>query len=453
MINKYLAPGEESWPDIVDRVSGIMQRQREREAIFALMAAKKFIPNSPMLISANKPGGRNLMACHVVHVEDSIDGILEAAKHAAAIFKSGGGIGFEMSGISPAGTQLQYAPGGRASGPVSFMKIYNTLASVILEGGLRRAAMMATLNASHSDIMEFIGCKTVDGELANFNISVTLDAGPDAVAPAAWQAICQNAYNNGEPGVVFLDHINRDNPLVNDLGRMIAVNACSEQPLYDFGSCVLGHIVLPRAITKPGDYQELRRIVALGVRFLNRGIDVNHYPLHRFAQVARDIRNIGLGVMGWADLLAAHDIPFVSGDALQLADEIGSVIYSTANDESERLAERDGGYRPGQRRNAFLTTIAPTGHTARLAGVENSIYPTYSIGMKMSPDEHLDHIAVWQKYIDSAISYTISFPNNAPESIADRIFRGAYERRIKVISIYRDESRAGQPCSIDGDCE
>ncbi len=452
MIEKYLAPGEQSWLDVADRVSGIMQRQDERAEAFDALMEKKFIPNSPTLISANKPGGRNLMACHVVHVDDSIDGILEAAKQAAAIFKSGGGIGFEMSGISPAGAQLQYAPGGRASGPVSFMKIYNTLASVILEGGLRRAAMMATLNVDHPDIMQFITCKTVDGELQNFNVSITLDEGPDAVAPDVWQAICQNAYNNGEPGVVFLDHINRANPLENDLGRMIAVNACSEQPLYDFGSCVLGHIVLSRAVTKLGDYQELRRLVRLGVRFLNRVIDVNHYPLHRFAQVARDIRNIGLGVMGWADLLAAHDIPFVSGDALQLADEIGAAIYSTANDESERLAERDGGYRPGQRRNAFLTTIAPTGHTSRLAGVENSIYPPYAVGMAMTPDEHLNHVATWQKHIDSAISYTISFPNDAPLDIVDRIYRGAYERGIKAMSVYREGSRAGQPCSIDGDC-
>ncbi len=452
MIEKYLAPGEKSWLEIADRVSGIMQRSGEREDIFALMANKKFIPNSPTLISANKPGGRNLMACHVVHVEDSIDGILEAAKYAAAIFKSGGGIGFEMSGISPAGTQLQYAPGGRASGPVSFMKIYNTLASVILEGGLRRAAMMATLNADHLDIERFITCKAVDGQLANFNISITLDDGPDNINSNTWKLLCQNAYNNGEPGIVFLDHINANNPLLESYGSIIAVNACSEQPLYNFGSCTLGHIVLSRVIEDLGDYGELKRVVRSAIRFLNRVIDMNYYPLHNFAQVARDIRNIGLGVMGWANLLEDHDIPFVSADALQLADEIGNVIYSEADKESWRLASIEGGYRYGERRNSFLTTIAPTGHTSLLAGVENSIYPSYEIGMKMTPDEHLNHIAVWQKHIDSAISYTISFPNDAPESIVDRIFRGAYERGIKVMSVYRDGSRVGQPCSIEGDC-
>lgn len=453
LIDKYLAPGENSWVDIADRVSGIMQTRAERDEIFAVIAEKRLIPNSPALISANRAGGRNLMACHVIHVENSIDGILEAAKQAAVIFKRGGGVGFGMDGISPAGSRLQYAPGGRASGPVSFMRIYDSLASVILEGGLRRAAMMATLNANHPDILQFVDCKTIDGQLANFNISVTIDDGPDNMPSEVWSALCENAYHNGEPGVVFLDHINRDNPLLESHGRIIEVNACAEQPLYNYGSCVLGHVVLSRVIKSLGDYDELREMAYLLTRFLNRVIDINNYPLYRFAQVARDIRNIGIGVMGWADLLAAHDIPFVSKDALNLADEIGGVIYEAANEESWRLAEIEGGYRPGKRRNSFLTTIAPTGHTSRLAGVENSIYPDYATGMKMTPDEHLNHVAAWQKHIDSAISYTISFPNDAPPNIVDRIYRGAYERGIKVMSAYRDGSRAGQPCSIDdGDC-
>ncbi len=438
MLDKYLAPGEETWSHIADRVSGIMQNEESRIQVFGAITKKKFIPNSPTLISANKAGGRNLMACHVIHVANSINGILNAAKIAAAIFKSGGGIGFEMSGVSPKGTTLEYTTGGVASGPCSFMKIYDTLASVILEGGLRRAAMMATLNAYHPDIEDFISCKSIDGKLSNFNISVTLDDGPACLNPKVWKLLCQRAYANGEPGVVFLDHINTNNPLLESHGRIIAVNACGEQPLYNFGSCTLGHVVLPNVITKLGEYGELKNMVRLGVRFLNRVIDVNHYPVHEFAQVARDIRNIGLGVMGWSDLLATHNIPFASYDALQLTDEIGEVIYSEA-----RKASQD---------NSFLTTLAPTGHTSTLAGVENSIYPTYEIGMRMTPDEHLNHVAAWQKHIDSAISYTISFPNDASDSIADHIFRGAYERGIKVMSVYRDGSRKGQPCNMDGDC-
>lgn len=452
LIQKYLAPGEKTWSDISNRVSGIMQYEDDRHEVFNALEDKKFIPNSPTLISANKSGGRNLMACHVIHVEDSISGILDAARQAAEIFKSGGGIGFELSGISPRGSQLNYTPGGVASGPVSFMKIYDTLASVILEGGLRRAAMMATLNVNHADINRFIACKQADGELSNFNISVTLDKGPTDIDNRTWKLLCQNAYNNGEPGIIFLDHINMDNPLLDYLGPIIAVNACSEQPLYNYGSCCLGHVVLPAVIKKLGDYSELERVVELGIKFLNRVIDVNHFPLHQFAQVARDIRNIGLGVMGWADLLEANGIPFVSKDALDLADEIGEVLYTKAVKVSRKLAETEGGYRRGKRRNSFLTTIAPTGHTSRLVGVENSIYPPYAIGMRMTPDEHLNHVAVWQGWIDSAISYTISFPNDAPINIVDAIFRGAYERGIKVMSVYRNGSRVGQPCSIEGDC-
>lgn len=453
LIQKYLAPGEKTWSDISNRVSGIMQYEEDRHEIFKVLTDKKFIPNSPTLISANKPGGRNLMACHVIHVEDSISGILKAADIAGSVFKSGGGIGLELSGVSPRGSQLNYTPGGVASGPVSFMRIYDVLASVILEGGLRRAAMMATLNANHPDIEKFIICKQVDGQLSNFNISITLDSGPTDIDSKTWKLLCQNAYNNGEPGIVFLDHINADNPLLDELGPIIAVNACSEQPLYNFGSCTLGHIVLPAVVKKLGDYSELERVVELGIKFLNRVIDVNHYPLHAFAQVARDIRNIGLGVMGWADLLANNGIPFVSKDALDLANEISRIVYIQADKVSRQLGRVEGTCRGEvERRNSFLTTIAPTGHTSRLVGVENSIYPPYAVGMQMTPDEHLNHVAAWQRWIDSAISYTISFPNDAPINIVDTIFRGAYERGIKVMSVYRDGSRAGQPCNIRGDC-
>lgn len=453
MIEKYLAPGENSWSDIADRVAGIMQRKKDREAIFSLMVEKKFVPNSPVLIGAGKPGGRNLMACHTIYVNDNIREILQVVVDAGLIFKSGGGIGIELSKISPEGTILHYSPGAKASGPVSFMSLYNELAEVVTEGGLRRAAMMATLSVDHPDIMKFIHAKVQDGDLKRFNISVTIPAGPDSVAPGVWDTLCQNAYVNGEPGAIFLDHINSDNLLLDEFGPIIGVNACAELPMYDWGSCCLGHVVLPNVIQSLGDYEELKKTVRWGVRFLDRVIDINHFPHPKCAVLSRDIRSIGLGVMGWADLLAANNIPFVCCDALCLADEIANVIYKTANAESWQLAKMNGGYRPGCRRNSSLTAIAPTGHVARLAGVEHSIYPPYEIGMGMTPDEHLDHIAVWQNHIDNAISYTISFPNDAPENIVDRIYRGAYERGIKVVSVYRDGSRVGQPCNINGDCE
>lgn len=450
MLDKYFVAGED-WPMLCDRVSSIHAYKSEREPLYEALNRLQIMPSSPVLMNAGRGGGRNLMACHVIHVPNSVTGIMDIAKMAAQIFKSGGGLGLDFSALSPRDTKLSYST-GKASGPVSFMKIFDSIAQVVMEGGLRRAAMMATLNAAHPDISEFIEAKTVDGQLPNFNISITIDNGPDSVSPEVWNAIIHQAHSNGEPGVVFLDSINKWNPLVKSHGRIIAVNACSEQPLYDFGSCVLGHIVLPKVIPSLGEYNKLRGMTKLMVRLLDRVIDVNHYPLPQIAEAARDIRNIGVGVMGWNDLLVTNDIPFVSQDALALAREIGKEIYRAANEESWRLAEEKGGYREGERRNSFLTTIAPTGHTARLAGVEHSIYPPYAEGLRMTPEEHLNHIAAWQENVDSAISYTISFQNDAPQSIVDRVFRGAHERGLKAISVYRDGSREGQPCKADGTC-
>lgn len=452
LIKKYLAPGEETWRDIADRVSGIMQRSSERQAIFEVLRNKELIPNSPALIYGNGPGSKNLMACQAICIGDSLEEILNAVKICGVTFKSGGGIGLELSQLSPEGTPLRHAPQGVASGPVSFMRLFNIVGDVIPEGGLRRAAMMATLKSNHPDILKFIRCKEQDGELRRFNISMTVDGGPNRVPADVWAAFCKNSYNNGEPGIAYLDHINRSNPLLDELGPIVALNACGELPLHNYGSCVMAHLVLPRLIKKPGDYGELQRVAALGVGFLDRIISINPYPLPEFAQVARDIRNIGLGVMGWATLLEREGIPFASLDALTLADEIGRAIYAAAFNESWKLADEEGGYRPGRRRNSFLTTIAPTGHTSLLAGVSHSIYPDYAVGMGMTVDQHLDLVGTWQRHIDAAISYTISFPNDAPENITDHIFRGAYERGIKVMSAYRDLSRPEQPCNIEGEC-
>lgn len=453
LLNKYLAPGEETWLDIADRVGGTMPHSEFREEAIRTIGQKLFIPNSPALVWAGREGGRSVMACNVLHVENSIPGIMKAVSDSAMVFKAGGGIGLDFSSLSPAGTPLKYSRDGVATGPVSFMQIFDSVAQAIKEGGLRRAAMMATLNSDHRDIMRFIRCKATDGKLRNFNISVTVDAGPRSVKAGVWEAICQNAYNNGEPGMVFLDHVNADNPLRDELGDMIAVNACAEVPGYDRGTCCLGHIVLPHVIKKLGDWAELERIARFGVRFLDRMIDINHYPLPLFAERARDIRGIGVGVMGWADLLKANGVPFASSVALELTEQIGCTIARATENESRRLAKRSGGYRPGRRRNAFLRSIAPTGHTSRLAGVESSIYPDYTTGLRMTATEHLDHIAAWQRWIDNSISYTISFSENAPTEIADRIFRGAHARGLKAISMYRNNSRAGQPCVVDGTCE
>ncbi len=451
LITKYLAKNE-SWSLLCERVAGIMQYESERKQIFEQLITKQFLPNSPCLINAGRPGGRNLMACHLLHIGNSIYDIFRTNLRSAMIFKAGGGLGLELSGLSPHGTSLSYAPEGVASGPVSFMRIFDTTAQVVMEGGLRRAAIMATLNARHPDIEKFITCKTKDGELSNFNISVTLDEGPYVLKDDLWHKLITQAHMNGEPGLVFLDSINENNPTLNDFGIIEGINACGELPLYDFGSCVLASLALPNVIKQLGDWNELIKSVKMMVRFLNRVIDVNNYPLPQIAQATRRDRRIGIGVMGWADLLRQEKIPFVSQTANELASEICHTIYEAAEEESQKLADRDGGYLPGRRRNATLLAIAPTGHISRLAGVSTSIYPDYEVGLKMSPSEHLDAIAAWDK-IDNTISYTVCYPNDASLQVVDDVFCGAWERGFGSISVYRDGSRPDQPlCKIEGDC-
>ncbi len=449
-LDKYLAPGE-NWEKLCERVAGIMQYEDERQIVKEALLHKQWLPNSPCLVNAGRPGGRNLMACHLIEVGNSIHEIFLANLYSAEIYKSGGGLGIELSELSPSGTQLKYAPTGIASGPVSFMKVFDTTAQVVMEGGLRRAAIMATLNANHPDIDKFIACKTEDGELSNFNISVTLDDGPHNIPQKLWKKIINQAHMNGEPGIVFLDNINSENPTLHDFGRIIGVNACSEVPLYDMGSCVLASLVLPNVISSLGDWNELTKSVEMMVRFLNRVIDVNPYPLPQIAQATRRDRRIGIGVMGWSDLLKREGIDFASQTANNLAKKICGTMLVAADNESWRLAKSEGGYLPNRRRNATLLAIAPTGHISRIAGVSPSIYPDYGIGLKMTPDQHLDAVAAWD-WVDSAISYTVCYPHGNDESTVDNVFKGAHERGLKAISCYRDQSRANQPCSIEGDC-
>ena len=459
LLKKYLAKGED-WEKLCERVSSIMAYEDERQEVAVTLCELEWLPNSPMLINAGIPGGRNLAACHLLHVPNSIEGIFETVKQVATITKNGGGIGLEFSSLSPKGSPLKYAPGGTASGPVSFMKVFNTTAEVVMEGGLRRAAMLGSLNANHPDALEFINAKTVDGILINFNISVTLDEGPQFVDKDVWNAIVKNAWLNGEPGLLFLDNINRDN---TEFERIIGANACAELPMTDKNSCILASINLPNVIKDDWDYTILKQTVRLMVQFLNRAIDVNHYPLQNIAQSTRRTRNIGIGVMGFADLLRREQIPYTSDDALCIANELARHIYCAADDESARLAEVHGSYngKPGGRRNYTLMAIAPTGHISRLAGVSSSIYPDYVIGLKMLVDQHLDMVKAWQDVVDNSISYTICFPHDKPISYVDQIFRGAYERGLKTMSVYRDGSRAGQPlkveefesvCHLDGSC-
>lgn len=451
LLNRYLAP-DENWTSLCQRVSGLMQYNKGREDIYNDLLHKYWLPNSPTLVNAGRPGGRNMMACHAIHVPNSVIGIFDAVNWSAQVFKSGGGIGLEFSGLSPHGTPLAYSR-GIASGPVTFLKNFDAAAQSVMEGGLRRAAMLASLNVKHADILEFIACKEEDKTLSNFNMTVTIDNGPDSVPTEVWKSIVKHAWWNGEPGVAFLDNINEGNPTLEEFGPIIALNACAELPLYDMGSCVLGSAVLPNVVKKLGVWDELRWAAIHLTRFLNRVIDLNHYPLPAIAQATRRTRDIGIGVMGFATLLEREGIPYTSLDARCLAAEIGHCLHLGAIDESWRLAKRDGGYLPGRRRNARLTAIAPTGHISKLADVWYSMYPFFADAMQMTVEQHLEMLAVWQAFTDSSISYTVNLPKDATESDVDAAYRGAYERGIKVLSVYRDGSRADQPCTLEGICD
>lgn len=451
LFNKYFAEGED-WDLLCQRVSGIMPYNSGREEVYHDLYNMKWLPNSPALVNAGRPGGRNMMACHALHVPDSITGIFQTAKEAATIFKAGGGLGIELSALTPRGTSLKYAPQGVASGPVSFLKVFDVTAQVVMEGGLRRAAILASLNASHPDILEFITCKETDKDLSNFNITVTVDNGPDSVDKNVWNKIVQHAWNNGEPGIGYLDLINARNPTLKEYGRIIALNACAELPLHNGGSCVLGSLVLPNVISNLGYYLELEEATETLIKFLNQVIDVNNYPLPKIAEATRRTRSIGVGVMGFATLLKREGIPYTSSEALDLADKIGSIIHYAASEASWNLAEKYGGYLPRRRRNDRLTAIAPTGHISRLAGVSFSIYPEFEEALEMTPDQHLDMLETWQRHVDSSISYTVNIKHDSDPSLVDEIFRKAYKKRIKVVSVYRDGSREDQPCTVEGEC-
>lgn len=382
-----------------------LQEKYEKD-FYKILSNLDFLPNSPTLMNAGTGLGM-LSACFVVPLSDSLDSIFDAVKTTAIIQQAGGGTGFTFTHLRPKGDMVQSTK-GIASGPVSFIKVFDTTTDVIKQGSKRRGANMGILNVNHPDIVEFITSKSKEDAFTNFNFSVgATDEFMKAVrknrdyslinprtkkevgklnASELFDMICMYAWRTGDPGLIFLDRINQKNPQFKHMGAIEATNPCGEQPLYPNESCNLGSINLAKFVeNKKISWDKLKEVVRTATRFLDNVIDVNKYPVKEIEKLTKDNRRIGLGVMGFAEMLIQLGIPYDSKDAIKTASKIMKFINNEAVKVSEELAKEKGEF-PNisksslkRRRNVAVTTIAPTGTISIIAGCSSGIEPLFAV--------------------------------------------------------------------------
>jgi len=504
--------------DIFRRVSGfIAEAEKDKEAkqkweeiFFQAMMRRDFMPNSPTLTGADR--GLCLSACFVLPVEDSLEDIFETVKNAALVHKEGGGTGFDFSRIRPQGSFVKKTQ-GIASGPVSFLKVIDSGTEAVKQGGTRRGANMGVLRVDHPDIKDFITMKSDGVTAQNFNISVAItdsfmqalkdhetydlidprtgDTVGKLEAREVFDMIVDHAWKNGDPGIIFIDRVNQKNPTAVQ-GPIRATNPCGEQPLHDYEACNLGSINVSNFFKKDAadqfDWDRFKEVIHMGVRFLDNVIDVNLYPLPQIDQMSKANRRIGLGIMGFADLLIKRKLRYDSEDALTLGKKMAKFLKTEAVKASQALAAEKGSfpnieqsiYKGKKMRNAAVLTIAPTGTISRIAGCSSSIEPIFAFetisrildseikdlhpqyrewkdlhegetlppyfitALEIHPRDHIKMQAVFQEYVDSAVSKTINFSNEASREDIAEAYMMAFDMAVKGITVYRDGCRAVQ---------